>query len=147
MIVTLDAGVLVRGTDRSGGPARRLLEMLVASPEHTVVLSRYILAEVGKALSYESLYRMFKLTPGDIQQHLDFLSSAVELVDPLRGLPVTLTDPKDDPVFYTAIAASADVLCSRDRAFYQPNVLALAARHDLLIMDDVRLLTMLESRH
>ena len=147
MIVTLDTGILVRATPQSNGPARRLVELWSMTRDTRFALSRYILAEVGKALSYSRLYRLLRLTPEDIQAHLDFLAAVVELVDPVPGSPVILTDPKDDPVFYTAVAAGADVLCARDRGFYAPNVVALADRHDLSIMDDLRLLAMLESRH
>ena len=146
MIVTLDTGILVRATHKSDGPARRLVEILFRDPQHTVVLSRFIISEVGKVLSYPRLYELFKLTPEEVQEHPDFLLAAVELVDPLRGVPVILADPKDDTIFYTALAAGADVLCVRDRDFYAPNVLDYAARHDLAIMDDSRLLALLESK-
>ncbi len=146
MIVTLDTSILVRATDQSSGPARRVVEMLVQNPEHTIALSHYILGEVGKVLSYSRLYQLLKLSPDDIRNHLDFLNSVVELVDPLPGLPVVLNDPKDDPVLYTAIAAGADVLCSRDQDFFAPGVIAVAAKHGLAIMDDVRLLSALQLR-
>jgi predicted nucleic acid-binding protein len=42
---------------------------------------------------------------------------------------VVLKDPNDDPVVYTAVAGGADVICTVDRHFYQPNVLAFCSRH------------------
>jgi hypothetical protein len=54
-----------------------------------------------------------------------------------------LTDPNDDPVVYTAVAGGADVLCARDRDFYDSNVLAFCAREDIRVMDDLALLKIL----
>ena len=39
MIVTFDAGILVRATDSSSGPARRVLDAVVNSPLHVAALS------------------------------------------------------------------------------------------------------------
>ncbi len=47
-------------------------------------------------------------------------------------------------MFYTAIAAGADVLCSRAQDFFAPGVLAVAFRHGLAIMDEVQLLLALQ---
>jgi hypothetical protein len=60
---------------------------------------------------------LYKLTGDEIHNHVEFRSIA-RVVEPARGLPVVLSDPKDDPVLYTAVAAGADVLCVRDRHFY-----------------------------
>jgi|HubBroStandDraft_1064217.scaffolds.fasta_scaffold272498_2 hypothetical protein len=48
MIVAADATILVRATKRADGPARRVIDAIVANPAHTLVLSEYILGEVGK---------------------------------------------------------------------------------------------------
>lgn len=147
MIVTLDTGILVRATARSNGPARRVVDILTRDDHHTLALSRFIISEVGKALCYPRLFDAYRLTPEMVQDHLSFILAACELVEPASGPPVVLTDPKDDPVFYTALGAGADVLCTKDRAFFTPNVLAAASRHDLAIMDDLQLLSLLEQSH
>lgn len=144
MIATLDTGILVRATIRSGGLARRVVDLLVRDERHTLALSHFIVSEVGKALCYPRLFEALQLTPQMVEDHLGFLLDVCELVEPFAGPPVILTGPKDDPVFYTALGAGADVLCTRDRAFYTPNVLAVASRYDLAIMDDVQLMNVLE---
>lgn len=143
MIVTLDSGILIRATGHAPGPARRILELLVRQPEHTLVLSPYILSEVGKGLAFSKLYTKYRMTPDEVHDYCAFLRDVAELVDPMPGMPVVLTDPKDDPVLYTAIAASSDVLCTIDKSFFQPNVTAFAATHDLVIMRDLPLLSRL----
>jgi hypothetical protein len=51
-----------------------------------------------------------------------------------------LLDPNDDAVVYTAIAAGADVLCVRDRHFYEADGVAFCGREDIRIMDELALL-------
>lgn len=58
MIITIDTGILVRATSRSKGPARRLVRAIVSDPHHTLALSPFIIAEVGKALSHPRLNRL-----------------------------------------------------------------------------------------
>jgi putative PIN family toxin of toxin-antitoxin system len=140
MIVTLDAGILVRATFRSSGPARRLLQILSENPSHTLALSPFILGEVGKVLSYPRMSALLGVSAEEIAGHVNYLRGVCRLVDVAIGLPIVLTDPNDDPVVYAAIGAGADVLCTRDRDFYSPNVKAYCAKYGVAIMDDVELL-------
>jgi predicted nucleic acid-binding protein len=63
-----------------------------------------------------------------------------EIVVPAEGPPLVLKDPNDDPVVYTALAGGADVLCTVDRQFCEPNVLSFCARYDIQVMTVVELL-------
>ncbi|HUE04044.1 MAG TPA: putative toxin-antitoxin system toxin component, PIN family [Bryobacteraceae bacterium] len=143
MIVTFDATILVRASKRSDGPARKVVDALAANPEHVMALSSYILGEVGKVLSYPRMQALFRLTSDDIHDYVAFLRAVSRIVEPARGMPVVLSDPADDPVVYTAVAAGADVLCVKDRDFYDPNVVRFCASQDIRIMDDVALLELL----
>jgi putative PIN family toxin of toxin-antitoxin system len=140
MMVAVDATILVRATKRSDGPARRVVDAIVGNPEHVLISSEYILGEVGKVLSYPRMQRLFHLTPDEVYAHVEFLRSIAEIVEPVIGLPVALSDPHDDPVLYTAVSGGADVLCVKDRHFFDPYVVAFCAALDLEVMDDVALL-------
>lgn len=63
-----------------------------------------------------------------------------ELVHPVIGAPVVLTDPNDDPVVYTAVYGKADVLCTLDRDFFEPEVVAFCRNCGISILNDVELL-------
>ena len=89
--------------------------------------------------------RVLGITPDEIQRHIEDLRKISRMVEPTLGLPVVLTDPKDDPIVYTAVSASADVLCARDRGFYLPNVIAFCSRCNIRIMNEIELLRRLES--
>jgi len=145
MIITIDTGILVRATARSRGPARRLLGIIANDPSHVLAISPFILAEVGKALSYPHMERVLGITSNEIFEHVEYLRGIARVVEPAGGLPVVLTDPHDDPVIYTAVSSGANVLCARDRAFFQPNVLSFCQRYQIEVMNEIRLLLRLQS--
>ena len=145
MIVTLDTGVLVRATSRSKGPARRLLQRIADNPWHLLALSPFILGEVGKVLAYPRMSRALRITPEEIHEHVAHLRRICRVVQAEVTVPVVLNDPDDDPVLYTAVGAGADVLCTRDRDFYAPNVIAFCRRYGIRVMDDLQLLAELST--
>jgi DNA-binding NarL/FixJ family response regulator len=53
---------------------------------------------------------LYHLTSDEIHEHVEFLRSISRIVEPTGGRPVVLSDPNDDPIVYTAVAAGADVL-------------------------------------
>jgi predicted nucleic acid-binding protein len=91
----------------------------------------------------ERIQSVYRLTDADIQQHIEYLQSLGEIVVPAEGPPIILKCPDDDPVVYTALAGAADVICTVDRHFYEPNVLQFCSRYGIRIMDDVELLRIL----
>ena len=121
MIITVDTGILIRATARSNGPARRLLGLIAVDQSHVLAISPFILSEVGKALSYPHLQRLLNITPDEIHEHVAYLRSISRVVEPYVGLPVVLTDPKDDPGPQSAkidfsqasalVLAISDLLC------------------------------------
>jgi putative PIN family toxin of toxin-antitoxin system len=145
VIVTLDTGILVRATSRSRGPARELLRRIANNSEHVLALSPFIVAEVGKALAHPRLTALLRITPDEIHEHVAYLRQICRLVEPALGMPIVLTDPADDPVVYTAVGAGARVLCSRDRDFRAPNVIAFCRRYAVEIMDEIQLLAALDA--
>jgi predicted nucleic acid-binding protein len=76
----------------------------------------------------------------DIQEHVQFLVKISEVVHPSIETPIVLKDPDDDPVVYTAIDGKADVLCTLDRHFYEPEVVAFCRKRAVSILDEVELL-------
>jgi putative PIN family toxin of toxin-antitoxin system len=145
MRVTPDTGILVRMNVRASGPARRLLDVILAGP-HELVLSDFLLNETARVLRYPRLQKLYKLADDEIAAHIDLLRARADLVSPIIEQPVVLTDPNDDPVIYTAIAGRADVLCAVDRDFYAADVVSFCGERGIEIMDDVRLLQTLSAR-
>ena len=139
MRVTPDTGILVRMNVKATGPARRLLATILGGA-HELVLSEFLLQETARVLRYPRLQKLYPLTSDDILEHIGFLRARADLVAPVVVSPVVLNDPNDDPVIYTAVAGSADILCATDRDFYAPNVVTFCREQGIEIMNDVQLL-------
>jgi putative PIN family toxin of toxin-antitoxin system len=139
MRVTLDSGILARGSASPTGPAARLITEL-AHYGLPLVLSEFILDEVRKTLGYSRMQARYGLTAEEIEARVDHLRAVSEIVVPAIGPPIVLEDPKDDPVVYTAISGNADVLCTLDHHFYTARVLEVLGRYGVQVMTDVALL-------
>ncbi|MGH9447173.1 MAG: putative toxin-antitoxin system toxin component, PIN family, partial [Terriglobia bacterium] len=94
-------------------------------------------------LTYPRLQRLWRLTPQDIQEHIDLLEKVSHLVHPIVEAPVVLEDPNDDPVIYTAVSGKADALCTLDRDFFHADVIEFAQRRGFRLLTDLHLLSQL----
>jgi len=139
MRIVLDTNVLVRANVKAQGPARDLL-LQIAFSDHALITSPFLLREVERALAYPRLQKLWKLSPHEIQEHVQFIVKISELVSPFIEAPVVLKDPNDDPVVYAAVHAKADALCTLDRDFYDPEVVAFCRQRGVSILSDVELL-------
>jgi predicted nucleic acid-binding protein len=92
VIVAFDTGILVRATPPSSGPAKRLFEFTSGSQGHSIVLSEFILGELGKVLAYPRMQTLFELTLDDIHAYVADLRVRCKIIDPVMDLPIVLTD-------------------------------------------------------
>jgi putative PIN family toxin of toxin-antitoxin system len=137
--IVLDTSILVRATEKSHGPARDLLVNIVTR-EHTLVLSNEILFEVARVLRYPRLQALYGLSEGRVYEFVESLREVAEIValSPMLALPSR--DVNDIFVLQTAIMGEADVLCTRDDAFYSSPAAQLLERCRVSVLDDVSLL-------
>lgn len=144
MRVALDTAILIRGHPRATGPAREIISI---APKANVrfVFSSFILAEVDRVLRYPRLQSLYRMSDAEIREYLDLLISIGDLVEIAEGSPVVLRDPDDDPIIYTALVGRADILCTVDNHFYDPNVLTFYARYRIRVMFDLELLQLLKT--
>ncbi len=143
MRIVLDTNVLVRANVKVKGPARDL-RLRIAYSNHVMITSPFLLREVERALAYPRLQKLWHLTLQDIQEHVEFLVMISEIVHPIIEAPVVLKDPNDDAVVYTAVLGEADVLCTLDRDFYEPEVIAFCYERGISVLGDVELLQKLK---
>lgn len=120
--------------------------MAILDGPHELITSAFLLDETARVLRYPRLLARHGLNEQEIEEHLDFLRRISELVDIVVGKPVVVSDPDDDPVVYTAVDGRADVLCTRDREFFQPGVMAFCREHHIAVMTDLELLRLLVPR-
>jgi predicted nucleic acid-binding protein len=90
MRITLDTAILVRTNVKATGPAKELLKTIERSGS-VIVLSAFLIREVGRVLKYPRIQSVYRLTDADIQQHIEYLQSLGEIVVPAEGPPIILT--------------------------------------------------------
>jgi len=148
MRLVLDTNILVRANAKARGPARELLQLIVASPDHVLLLSPFLLEELERVFSYERVRVSSKLTDHEIAEYLVYLRAkdVSEVVFPGPAPRVVLSDPDDDPVVHTAIVGRADALCTLNRDFYDPSVGDYCKERGVLIANDVDILRLLRER-
>lgn len=141
MRIVCDTNVLVRAGARPNGVARALLTVM-QDQGHVLIVSPLLLIELRRVLDYPHVRSGLQLTDEIVEEFLAGLEEASSLVHPpMQDLvSVVIRDPDDDPILQTAVAGKADVLCTLDRHFYTPEVLAYCASHSIRILTDVELL-------
>ena len=148
MRIVLDTNILVRANAKAKGPARELLQLIIHSPEHVLLLSPFLLRELERVFSYERVRASTKLTDLEVTEYLSYLRAkeVSQLVFPGPAPRVVPSDPDDDPVVHTAVVGQADALCTLNRHFYEPTVLDYCRERGVFITSDVDFLNLLRSR-
>jgi hypothetical protein len=125
-----------------------LLLLVVAAPEHTLLLSPFVLQELERVFGYERVRRVTRLTEQEIIEYLGYLrSNAVsEMVFPGPAPRIVPADVEDDPIVHTAVMGAADALCTLNRHFFAPNVIEYCRERGILLANDVDLLRALRSQ-
>jgi len=147
MRIVLDTNILIRANAKARGPARELLQIIVASADHTLLLSPFLLEELERVFEYERVRVASKLTDQEVAQYLSFLRARniSEVVFPGPAPRVVPSDPDDDPVVHTAVIGRADALCTLNRDFYDPSVRDYCRERGVLVLNDVDLLHLLRA--
>jgi putative PIN family toxin of toxin-antitoxin system len=140
--IVLDNAILVRANGASNGLARDLLLGIVES-DHILLLSNELLYELAKVLRYPRLMALHGLSEKRIYDYIGFLREVAELVvlNPLLVAPIR--DVNDAVVMQTAIIGEADVLCTRDRDFFEAPAEAFLREAGIAVMDDMSLISRL----
>jgi putative PIN family toxin of toxin-antitoxin system len=125
--VVLDTNVLVSGLAYPGSVPGRIVAAW-RQGGLDVVLSRYILDEMGRVLPRLARVRM---TPAEIRDLADSFMFLADIVDPEGEQDANLRDPADQPVLLTLLAAQADYLVTGDK-----DLLALASQYPIVTPAD-----------
>jgi len=142
--IVFDSNMLVRAHQHAQGPARRALLQVIAAQD-VIVLSGYILSELGRVLRYPRLSQRSGLTPNDIAAYLEQLANISWLVTPEAVPPLLLRDAEDAPILGTALAGKADFLCTRDTHFFDARVVRFCADRGIRVLTELELLENLRS--
>lgn len=108
----VDANLIVSGSILEVGLP---YELLIACKANlfTLILSKPILAELGRTLSKPKLSQ-YGFTAVKIHKILAQLREAAVIIDLLNKSPVQVRDPKDEIILITALEGDADYLVTGD---------------------------------
>ncbi len=112
MLIVLDTNVLVSALISTGTPPDLLYEAW-AQGDFQLVTSQVQIAELTRVLAYERL-RPF-IEPADAQALSETIDAAAIVVDALPDTRLS-TDPDDNAILATAIAAGADLIVTGDKS-------------------------------
>jgi len=148
MRIVLDTNILVRAHAKARGPARELLQFIIGSPKHILLLSPFLLQELERVFSYERVRASTKLSNEEVDEYLGYLKAkgVSEIVFPGPAPRVVPNDPDDDPVVHTAVIGRADALCTLNRDFYNPAVRVYCRERGVLVASDVEVLALVRSQ-
>jgi len=137
--IIFDTAILVRGHGSSEGLARDLPISIVES-DHILLLSNEMLSELAKVLRYPRMLAFHGLSEKRIYDYVGFLREVAEIVVPNPLLVTPIRDVNDTVVMQTAVIGEADVLCSKDRDFFEPPAEEFLRKAGIAILDDVSLM-------
>ena len=144
MRILLDTAILVRGHGSSKGLARDLLIGIVES-DNILLLSNEMLFELARVLRYPHMLELHGLSEERIYNYVAFLQEAAEIVSPDPLLIAPIRDANDTIVMQTALIGEADVLCTRDRDFFEPPAEPFLRKAGIAVLDDIALIQLLRS--
>jgi putative PIN family toxin of toxin-antitoxin system len=148
MRIVLDTNILVRANARAKGPARELLQLIVNSTEHVLLLSPFLLKELERVFEYDRVRTATKLTDEEVAEYLSYIRAreVSEIIFPGPAPRIVPSDADDDPVVHTAVVGRAEILCTLNRDFYHASVLEYCKQRGVLVGSDVAILDLLRGR-
>lgn len=139
MRIVLDTNVLARAHQRAQGPARRVL-LRVISGTDVLISSPYILGELERVLTYPRLRKRSGLTAADVAEYLESLARLAYLVTPESVPGQLLRDPTDEAILGTALAGTAEILCTRDKDLFEEKVQTFCRTRGIQVLADLEYL-------
>lgn len=144
MRIVLDTAILVRGHAAAKGLGRDLVVKVVES-DHVLLLSNEMLYELARVLRYPRMLALYGLSDKRIYDYVGFLREAAEIVTPEPLLVTPIRDLNDTLVMQTAIIGEADVLCTKDRDFFEAPADSFLRSAGIAVLDDISLARRLRS--
>ncbi|MEX2170346.1 MAG: putative toxin-antitoxin system toxin component, PIN family [Pirellulales bacterium] len=144
MRVVLDTHILIRVISSPAGPAGALFYRVRAA--HLLVFSSETLKEFERVLTYPHIRKLHRYDDESLDRFISILSQASLITTLQSPVPrIVPADPDDDLLVATAIVGQADVLCTRNRHLFHPDVLSYCGKRGIAVMDDLELLKLLRS--
>lgn len=99
-----------------------------------------MLAEMSRVLRYPKFQRLYGFSDSELFQYCQSLQSVSDMAVLDAAYVAPVRDANDLAVLQTAERGRANVLCTSDRDFHDPPVIAFCAARGIEILDEVTLL-------
>lgn len=139
MRILLDVNILVRANSKAVGLARTLL-LTIIEQRQVLLLSSDIIIELTRVLRYPHLQSLYGLTENDLYEYVMFLHSVCKFIVADPSLRVPIRDPEDVAILQTAVAGGANIICTLDQDFLDPQTVSFCTTLGIEICSDVELL-------
>jgi putative PIN family toxin of toxin-antitoxin system len=138
MLVVLDTNVIVSALLSSTGAPAQIMRYWEAGA-FDVLISRQLLAELGRVLTYPKIASYLQGAQIDPVSFLKRLAAAAILVEPEHELSIVVEDPADNRVLECALEGGAAYIITGD-----VNLLQRKEFRDIVILPPVGFTTLLE---
>jgi putative PIN family toxin of toxin-antitoxin system len=142
--IVFDSNILVSAFANSQSLAYELLQAVLTGP-HALLISNEMLAELSRVLRYPRLVIDHGENEETIYEYIGWLRHSATIV-PLNPLTVAPIRDANDVIFLqAALNGEADILCSKDRDFFEPPASLFLASCSISVLTDVQLMRILRS--
>jgi putative PIN family toxin of toxin-antitoxin system len=141
--ILLDTNILIRAAISTGVPARRILNHIIANPEHTLIVSSYLLGEVAEVLTRTRISARYQLSREAIDHYSDLLANFGGATYE-SSLQSAICDPKDQSIIEAAVHGRADIICTTDKHFYTSPAKEFLNVRGVVVLRDEQLIRLLE---
>ena len=107
------------------------------------MISNEMIVEITRVLRYPRFQRAYGLSEADLLEYAQFLQSMSDLVILELSYAAPLRDSDDLIVLQTAERGEVDVLCTRDKDFYDPAAMEFCLQLGVEILREEELLARL----
>jgi putative PIN family toxin of toxin-antitoxin system len=104
-----------------------------------------MLIELARVLRYPRLQKLYGLTDEEIYHYVEYLREVSKPVVPDHLSHVPMRDPKDIVVLQTAVSGEAEIICTLDTDFYDPETIAFCATWGIEVCTDADLVIRLRT--
>ena len=96
-------------------------------------------------LRYPRMLALHGLSEKRIYDYVGFLREAAEIVVPNPLMVTPIRDVNDTVVMQTAVIGEADILCTKDRDFFEHPAEGFLRKAGIAVLDDISLMRQLRS--
>ncbi len=104
-----------------------------------------MLYELARVLRYPRMLALHGLSEKRIYDYVGFLREAAEIVVPNPLMVTPIRDVNDTVVMQTAVIGEADILCTKDRDFFEHPAEGFLRKAGIAVLDDISLMRQLRS--